>query len=560
MNAIQQTKTIGKHLQRILPVVFFVLLLIVGWVLHDDYGGYTDEITHLKTGAIQYKMLLSLFMPQDQIPAIPIIDLQQLPPLEEYINRFYGEAAMLPTILIAAIPGVKFSDSAFLNFRRFYTFLNFFLAIISFYQLLRLRFVSSYIALLGSVMLVLSPRFFAESFYNSKDIVFFSWFLISLSVTAAYLFRPGNGKLLFFAVSTALAANARVNGLILYPAFLALITIDSIREHKPFWQSIRNPLLAVILSLGIYWMISPFLWQQPIENLLGSLNFATNQVGVSMADLATGANVQTIGNAELFMGELIAPKDIWYYLPVWIGITTPLLYLILFITGICFLLKKTCRKTHDRNWLFDIFIAGLFFLLQAVIILSHATLYNGWRHAYFLYGPLLYLAVLGLSEILQIDLPGKLNLNIKNAIVLGLCGASFITTGIWMLRNHPLDFVYFNEISRKQAEQFSRDYWGVSSKSCMLYLAANVSDEPIRLAASNTTSAGAIDITWIRLPQTVQDHFELFWQTRHADYLCLSYTNLPGNDYPVENFEIIKTFAVDGYAVSSAYHRIQADE
>jgi len=553
-------KAIPPILWRIVVIAFFILLLAAGVILHDDYGGYTDEINHLRTGAIQYKMILSLFMPEAEIPEIPILKLNELPQLEQYINRYYGEAVMLPTLFVAALPGVSFTDAAFLNFRRFYTFLNFFLAVICFYRLIRLRFSNELLALLAAAMLVLSPRFFAESFYNSKDIVFFSWFLISIYLIAEYFFQPSRGRLFLFAAAAALACNTRIYGMVLYPAFLILMGVSPNRTGESFWKKLKQPVFAVALSLFFYWLISPFLWQDPLGNFLASFNFASHQVGVTMENLTANVDTVSVGNAELFMGKLIAPKDYWYYLPVWMGITIPVWYLVLFVAGIFSTVKRLFSQRLDAGLLFDLFTAGVFFGSLLAIISASVTLYNGWRHVYFLYGPLLYLSVLGLAELGNFKSQHALRCSLRTVLTVGLCAASMLTTGVWMVKNHPLDFVYFNEIGRKNADQFSRDYWGVSSKSCMLYLSSVSSGQSIRLAANNLLSAGAIDISLMRLPRSIQDQFELFWQPEHADYLCISYDKMTGNSYPVDGFELMKSFTVDDYTIASAYQRIKAAE
>jgi len=176
-------KTTLTNFLKIVTVVFFILLLGNGIVIHDDYGGYTDELIEIQTGMIQLKYVFSKIPMLEDISGlnIPLYgNFAALPDLATYEDRIYGSAAMLPTFFVNYLPGISLDVGEFLNFRRFYNFLNFFLAAILFYLFLQKRFRNPLIALTGTLMLVLSPRIFAESFYNCKDILFLSWFLISL--------------------------------------------------------------------------------------------------------------------------------------------------------------------------------------------------------------------------------------------------------------------------------------------------------------------------------------------------------------------------------------------
>ncbi len=205
-----------KKIQLLIPIFFFILLLCAAFVLHDDYGGFTDEVLEIETAAVNAKYILSKFpalVPDTDI-LIPVVgSLDKVPDLLTYDDRTYGTAVMLLTIFVNQIPGISLNTAEFLNFRRLYTFFSFFLALICFFFLLKTRFENTLIAMIGTIMLTLTPRFFAESFYNCKDIVFFSWFLISLSGIGIYLIRRSNWGLFIFCIGFGLAANTRLIGL-----------------------------------------------------------------------------------------------------------------------------------------------------------------------------------------------------------------------------------------------------------------------------------------------------------------------------------------------------------
>ena len=141
-------------------------------------------------------------------------------------------------------------------------------------------------------------------------------------------------------------------------------------------------------------------------------------------------------------------------------------------------------------------------------------------------------------------------------VLLSFCGVSFALTGIWIIRNHPLDFAYFNPIGRPIAAQFSRDSWGVGSRPCIIYLANTLEKDVINLGVNEDLTWNAHEFTLWALPPQIESRFHVVWQTEHAEAFCYSYKNYPGNAYERPGFRLLKTFDVDGYAVVGAYERI----
>ncbi len=555
-----------KKIQPLIPILFFILLFLAGWVLHDDYGGFTDEIIEIRTAAINAKYILtkvSPTLPLESLEVPTVGTLDQVEDLPIYEDRIYGTAAMLPTVLIALIPGVHFDTASFLDFRRFYTFLQFFLALIAFYLLLQARFDSIFTAMAGTLMLTLTPRFFAESFYNCKDMVFFSWFLISLCGTGLYLIRRSKWGLALFALGFALAANTRAAGIVLLPAFLFACFFTLRKE--PGMKKYIPVFITILIALALFFVVTPFLWEAPLENIQVIIRFSSDELTEREITILTETGLPPLGEAELFMGREVAPKQVWYYLPVWMGITIPVLYLIfLFIEAgwIIITIVKNLRHSANIDMPFSKVFFDLFCLLLltgglAGLILAKVNLYHGWRHAYFLYAPLIYLAAAGFGNLLEVPCASKRFGQAKNLFLSVILGISFIVTGLWMLRNHPLDFVYFNEIGRGSAQQFARDYWGVASKRCVLDLLKEYDGRRIQLGLNADMTWGSTEFSLMRLPLEQQKKFDPVWQTKYAEYLCFSYKNTAGNDHPIADFEIIKTYQVDGYDVAGIYKRVR---
>ena len=136
-----------------------------------------------------------------------------------------------------------------------------------------------------------------------------------------------------------------------------------------------------------------------------------------------------------FFGEYIRARDVpWNYIPVWVGITTPILFLFLWVLGIGDLLKSIF-KSWNKNIIWDGFMfAGFIVPLSAVIILK-STLYDSWRHMFFIYPFLAYFMAKGfflLVEIINYKMKTR-----KNVIIIPLLVLIFSSPIYSIIKIHP---------------------------------------------------------------------------------------------------------------------------
>jgi hypothetical protein len=105
-----------------------------------------------------------------------------------------------------------------------------------------------------------------------------------------------------------------------------------------------------------------------------------------------------------------------------------------------------------------------FFLLAIVVplvavILGRSTVYDGWRHVYFVYAPFVCLAVSGYAALAA----GVRDRPIVRLAVFGLLGVACVATALTTVRLHPYEMVYFNAAAGPDAgRRFDGDYWGLS--------------------------------------------------------------------------------------------------
>ena len=116
--------------------------------------------------------------------------------------------------------------------RHLVTFLLFYTSVFFFYRLCKYRFNSWKIGLLGSLFLILSPRIFAHSFYNPKDLPFLSMFIISIYTLVSYLNRKTLPRAAIHALICALLIDIRILGIIV-PLFTVIFLFADLLIIKP---------------------------------------------------------------------------------------------------------------------------------------------------------------------------------------------------------------------------------------------------------------------------------------------------------------------------------------
>lgn len=369
--------------------------------------------------------------------------------LLEYRSRYHGPAFQY--VLYVAEHFVAPSDPGDVyRLRHVVTFLFSVVGAGFFYLLLLEIFKRKSWAMLGMVLLVLSPRIFAHSFYNSKDASFMYMFII-VTYTMVLMLRSLNWRTVtMHALACAWLVDMRVLGLfvpmftgaLLLPRFLLSFKASIMKLPQLLWFSV-----LFLLGIVAFW---PTLWHAPVDEFLNAT--------VKMASYPWGDPVR-------FMGEFHEPRHLpWYYLPWWIIISTPLFHLGLILFGVFAWLFAS----KDISW--EHRVAVLFWAVLPLWIITNqgATVYDGWRHLYFIWPSFVIVAVAGarwLMQRLEVHLPSAL---IWSVLILG-CGYQVQ----WIVRNHPFQAVHLNALAGEDADMnYEMDYWGGSYRQALEWLLA----------------------------------------------------------------------------------------
>ena len=523
-----------KNWQFFLVMLVFLLYIVIGLFAYDDYGISVDEPAERTTSLVNLKYLAQRFY-----PAYLKYHLQGLDNLETFRNKHYGVAFQLPLAFFEEINGLT-GDTIWL-FRHFMTFLFFFLGIVAFWALAEEIFDDWKIALLGTIFFILTPRIFANGFYNIKDAVFLSAFTISMYFGIRYYKEPSTLRALLFGIVCAYATNIRIIAVYLLGIVIALVFIRQLLKGKiggkKFWF---NLMILIITYLFILILLFPASWENPIKFLFETVN--------------EFANYQGWDGRIMYMGDYIRGQEPpWHYLPVWMLITVPGLYLILFIIGIIVTCQNVLTKQKPKLFweenVIQVFLVLLFFIPPVSAIVFKSTLYNGWRHFYFVYTPLLLLALFGLKAIFRkISEVRHPNISrILNACFVGIIALNQIYLVSWMIVSHPFQNVYFNNNIVKLfggKEAFERDYGRLSIRQGLEYILAHDDCEIIYYLYVPEVRKNSLI-----LPNDGEKRFQYTAEiTDETDYVIYPYREI--TEYPWDEYYSI---TVDDLTILSIY-------
>ncbi|MGB8212212.1 MAG: phospholipid carrier-dependent glycosyltransferase [Anaerolineales bacterium] len=455
-------------------IVFVVVILAVGFLTYRDYGVSWDEQEQMEIGRVNYIYITN-----------------SNPTLLNFADRYYGPFFETPLWRLT----VNLPNPEMIYTRHLVIFLVFVFGVILLYVLAYRLFCNPWWSLITAILLVLSPRIFADSFYNSKDIPFLSFFTLAFLsmvwlVDIAWMQKRWIvkfGAAAFSALTCAIAVDIRLPGIVLIPftSFL-LIGIVSCRPNR--WKDVGILFVTyLILSIGFIILFWPILWHDPIHEFINAY--------VHMSHYPWYHTI-------LYRGQFIKASNIpWHYIPTWILITTPLLQLGGFVLGILGLVIVTGKgifvnfPNSFRFYLNKITPDGLawFAVLGwlvgplATVIILHSVIYDAWRQMFFLYPAILLIAVYGMKTVYS-----QLSNVFKHPIGLNILALVVLITGflepiVFTIRYYPFENVFFNVFAGNSTtlrQDFEQDYWGLSYKQGIDYILSHDPSNKIKIDIS----------------------------------------------------------------------------
>lgn len=516
--------------ERIVLIISMLIIFVIGINIVGDYGVSVDE---------PVERVSSLMLYQTIFPNAEITAPEYENSTGSYWNRYYM-AIQLPAAVIEGLQNFELTIQQVYLFRHLYTFLLFFAGLTVFYMLIKKITGKRWLGIIGLWMLVLSPRIFGEAFYNIKDIPALVTCIFSLYFGMRFLEKSSVVNMLLFAAFGALFTNTRIVGAILIISCLLVFFIISVRQRK-WGRGFIYSFFCGLISLFIYILLSPNMW----DDIIGSL-------------VRTVSMFSSYDHDPLvyYMGQNLTAKNLpWHYLFVWIFITTPLIYTLFSLSGIIIQIKGWLWAWKNKDVIESKTVFMLFPFLTLLIpilyfVFMRPVIYNGWRHFYFLYPIIILYAVIGFKSITEI-FRRKNMLKYVPSVLLGL---SMLFSGIWMVRSHPYEFLYFNPAVRNWGySDFEKDYWSVTERDLLQWICDNDKrDQVIKVGNSCMSAAGEM-----LLYEGNRNRLALHTEYLDADYVY----HIFSNGYEEELFpdqcmydEVYK-LDVDGHQVGSIMQR-----
>lgn len=528
--------TDNKRYDLVILFVFFTFYLI-GISIYDDYGLSWDEYGERISGFVSLNYVREILSYETY---------QNFPKLSNYIFAEYGVVFNLPMAFIEKTFQIDDSKQFFL-IRHFFNFTVFFISSIFFFLLLNKRF-SKILSTIGLIFFYLSPRIFAESFYNNKDIIFLSFFIISLFYAISFLNTPSYKNTFLLSITSSLAIATRVMGIIVPFIVLIFFVLRYLDKKSDLKKNIFKIIVFFLLLNAFTLLFWPYLWNDPINNLLSTFK--------SMSGYQWRGGV-------FYLNEYVSALNLpWHYPIVWILISTPILYLFLFFLGSYLILvrflkrfinlseKKIFNDIYRGNKeRMDIIVFFILFITLFLVIELNSTLYNGWRQLYFIYPCLIFLSVRGLELISK-------KFTSRNTII--FISPFLIFTCLWMVTNHPFQFVYFNKFAGNNImNNFELDYSGTSNRSALSYIAKNDIRNEINL---HIFSISPYQWSLLMIEAEDRKRFKFTKNIDEANFIVTNHFYQKNSPSKVrqdlkKKYKLYKEFMVDGIPINSIYIR-----
>ena len=431
-----------------LALIVCALFLVAGLAMVDNYGVSID------TGG-------------QRLVAIDTLNhvLHGDPTLLRTHDRFYGVAFELPLLLLTErVLGLEDPRHVYLA-RHVLTHLFFLIGGFCCY-LLALRLSGDRLVALAVMLLfLLSPRLYAHSFFNSKDPVFASAFVMTLLFASRAFDKDSLGNYRQCGAMAGLLVHLRIMGMVLFVMVLVFKAWAWFRAEGP---AARRRAAATIggfaLWGGLVLFISlPYLWGDPAGRLA--------EMVLVLADHPNPAY-------ELFRGEMFFSAALpWDYLPRWFAISQPPVTLLLGLLGLGLVVRGVVKRGADARpgaaWgrgelRFGVLLAACFVLPLVAFVLLRPNTFNDWRHFYFLHGPFCLLATFALMGLRQLSVRGLRKEWVGGAAG-ALTAAGLGVVVVQMAQIHPHQYLYFNFfVDRKTPEglreRHTMDYWNLAMR------------------------------------------------------------------------------------------------
>jgi len=549
---------VQKHNTKFI-ILFFAVIFAVGCVITPHYGMPIDDAGEDYILVSNAKHIFKTLNPggyqkaYDRNPGY----FDWIDDLPDFIERDHGQSTHYPIGFLAMIAGSyngqenspswarNFVQHKFL-YRHYYNFCLCFIALIYFYFIVKFLTTKKIFGLLAVVFVLISPRIFADMFYNSKDMMAFACMAPVIYHGIMFIYKRGFGQVVCFALACAFAVNMRLPCVILplalFCAAVVCFAFGSRKAGKLNWAALA---LFPFFSAVFYYIITPAAW----SDFPGHIKFVYE----------CSANFNRWDGRVLYNGRYYQPfydtfPDLpWHYLPKMILMTTPVVITLLFVLGFFF----TFRRMSGQK--FRDYLSGRDFLAAPVLgftivtiaapIIFGSNIYNGWRQMYFCYAGIVVIAAYSASVMLEnFDFNCKAIFTRKKPsvarvlkfLVAGAIALQICSTAGWQVAKHPYQFMYYNFLAGSNPQdRYEVDYWQTGNYYLVMQAMKDIEpEERLRIGSldGHLSSWGCRE-NYALWPESIASRVDLVDNLDEADYIMINplYYNAVNNpDAPVK--------------------------
>lgn len=452
-------KRIILMMQKRNAICFLGIVMVIGLITAFSYGFYLDEDNEQRILYSNIKEYLIQFGAEDAAFVKEMTDLG-LPEISVFVDRDHGVAVYYPAFAVWYIN--QLSPYAGSVFWHIYTWLLVLWGMCSLYFLGRELFRSDWLAGATVLLFFLTPRMFAESHYNNKDVVLLSMVFSMLYYGFRLMRKPTVKYALLLALTGALATNMKIVGAWTF-GIVGLYCLFFFLAKKKWNRKILGlALLCVCSWAAIYLLLTPAAWKDIGAFLEYLISYA--------ADYSLWHEYVLYGGKMIHQEYTGMPRK---YLPVMMLLTIPVGILVLAVVGgtvVMYRLFRYKRWWDEEGYICLALVNGLVPLIYAV--LAATPIYNGWRHFYFVYASVILAAGYGCYCLWK--LAGKHG---RKKLIKCLGAVYFAGLFAGIVVNHPQEHCYYNFLAGDDVvERYELDYWDLSAKQALERISRDIGE------------------------------------------------------------------------------------
>lgn len=318
-----------------------------------------------------------------------------------------------------------------------------------------------------------------------------SLIIVMLFYGIRFLERKDFKNACLLGICAGFCGNLKISGIYVFAMIGGFYLLILTKEKKWSGKTFFVGLTATVVGFLSYLALTPAIWGQGFH-LWKFLQW----------NLSNSTNFSRMDGKVLFDGTWYVHSTNplpWYYLPKLIALTIPVYLSVLLWSS----MGIWIYKGRKHQWDFEDRSYPLFALTSGIPVLAamlcDPNLYNGWRHMYFIYGPMIVMMAYAVRYLLQqSEIRARRIATAMLVVLIGCNGVGIALTG-------QSSSAYTNILAGGDAcGRYEMDYYGVTAKKVLKSLVDRYGEICIR-----SDGCGATIVNYYVLPAEYREKIRL---------------------------------------------------